>query len=292
MSSLADLQQMMPGFSKMDGMWRLADPSQKLSYPQEGHALCYAVEESSFWFQHRCACIAQVAARFGIKGVLLDVGGGNGVMSAALQSKDLDPVLIEPGLEGCSNAVSRGIPNVVCSRIEDLDFRVWKADVVGIFDVLEHIKDDGSFLNKIYSALKEDGAVLITVPAYAWLWSGADDFAGHFRRYTLKGLKEKLRQSGFKVVYGTYLFSFLCLPIFLLRSLPYLFKMSKPTDASKELNDRLTMGTGTLNRILSFFRNRELKNIKSGHIAFGTSLCVVARKFNTIHESIPSANNH
>ena len=63
-------------------------------------------------------------------------------------------------------------------------------DSVGLFDVVEHIEDDCSFLNNINKYLKDDGYVYITVPAYNFLWCKEDDDADHYKRYTTIGLKE------------------------------------------------------------------------------------------------------
>jgi SAM-dependent methyltransferase len=72
-------------------------------------------------------------------------------------------------------------------------------DVVGAFDVLEHIDQDREVLAGIRKALRPGGALLITVPQHPWLWSPADDYAHHVRRYTRGELRGKLRDAGFEV---------------------------------------------------------------------------------------------
>ena len=90
----------------------------------------------------------------------------------------------------------------------------------GSFDVVEHIEDDLKFLREVCFLLMDGGRVYITVPAYAWFWSRDDELAGHYRRFTVRSLRDLLKAAGFRVEFATYFFAFLPLPIFLLRALP------------------------------------------------------------------------
>ena len=67
-----------------DGIF-YTDEKKPLSYPKDGHALVYQIENSSFWFKHKNECIAQTLANFKPSGTLLDVGGGNGFTTILLQ---------------------------------------------------------------------------------------------------------------------------------------------------------------------------------------------------------------
>lgn len=62
-------------------------------------------------------------------------------------------------------------------------------DLVVAFDVLEHIKNEQEALNEWSRVLKKNGMILLTVPAYQWLWSGHDLSLHHFRRYTRSRVK-------------------------------------------------------------------------------------------------------
>ncbi len=73
-------------------------------------------------------------------------------------------------------------------------------DVIGAFDVLEHIKEDTIALSAMYQATSKGGGVLLTVPQHPWLWSQADDYAHHVRRYQAKELKAKVENVGFQVI--------------------------------------------------------------------------------------------
>src|SRR5690606_28048554 len=107
-------------------------------------------------------------------------------------------------------------------------------DVVGAFDVLEHVEEDEVVLAEIHQALKPDGHIVLTVPQHTWLWSPSDDYAHHERRYGLNELGKKVQAAGFKIQRSTS-FVALLLPLMLLSRLrtkkrPHAFD---PTDELK-----------------------------------------------------------
>lgn len=191
-----------------------------ISYPEKGNQDCLQLEEHSFWFKHRNNCIRHLVTKFSLGKIFWDIGGGNGFVSRHLQTAGIESVLLEPGENGALNGKNRGLKYVLCGTLEDIGLKSGKIEAAGMFDVLEHIEDDHQFLKKLNIACSEDAHVYITVPAFHVLWSNEDEDAGHFRRYTLKRLAAVLDNCGFKVVYSSYLFSFLPLPILLFRSLP------------------------------------------------------------------------
>jgi SAM-dependent methyltransferase len=89
-------------------------------------------------------------------------------------------------------------------------------DCIGSFDVIEHIEDDELVLSNFYRALRREGFLLLTVPQHPSLWSAADDYAHHVRRYTRSDLCRKVRRAGFRIEYCTSFVSLL-LPIMALQ---------------------------------------------------------------------------
>lgn len=203
----------------VDGIWRTSG-TVAISYPDEGHDACFSLENNSFWFRHRVKCIIQAMRNYPPEGVLLDVGGGNGYMTEAINKAGFDCLLIEPGETGIRNAATRGVKPLVCASLEEAGFSAHSIPAIGTFDVIEHIEDDARFLSLLHRNLIPGGRLYLTVPAFNFLWSREDEAAGHFRRYALREMRDKLFSAGFDVLYETYFFSFLPVPIYLFRVLP------------------------------------------------------------------------
>ena len=263
-----------------DGIWYSSE-SQVLSYPDEGNELCFAVEESSFWFQHRNNCIVSVANLFRPldNGPIFDVGGGNGFVSLGLSAAGFDVVLVEPGQTGAANARRRGVRNVICATAETARLKPGSLSAIGTFDVIEHIKDDVSFLQSMRLLLKPGGLLYATVPAYPFLWSEEDVKAGHFRRYTLKGISETLKAAHFEIVFSTCFFRFLPPVIFLLRTLPYKAGLRKSKSTAATIARDHSMRGGLIAYAITGMMKREIANLnKKRPMTFGGSCLVVARR--------------
>jgi len=205
------------------GLW-VSCQSSVVSYPALGNQLSYDLEERSFWFKHRNNCIITILRAFPPQGTMFDVGGGNGFVAASLQQAGFAVALVEPGWHGARNAQTRGVNPVICSTLADAGFQSASLPAIGLFDVLEHIPDDTDFLHSVQRVLTAQGKLYLTVPAYQFLWSVEDDYAQHYRRYTLSALSVQLRSAGFIVDFATYIFALLPLPIFLFRTLPTKWK--------------------------------------------------------------------
>lgn len=262
---------------RTDGIWYACNQS-PIDYPEEGNAFCFRVEEGSFWFNHRNSFILEALRRFTPAEPLFDIGGGNGFVAKAICEAGIETVLVEPGIEGILNARKRGINQLVCAALNDAGFLPDSLPAVGMFDVLEHIPDDLKFLKEIYTLLAPTGRLYLTVPAYQSLWSIEDDFAQHYRRYRLNGLVTRLRQSGFKVEFATYIFFTLPLPILLFRTLPSKLGWRRHGDL-KKIESELKPGSLRANSLLDFFLKLELKLLRRwNRLPFGGSCLVVAQK--------------
>lgn len=94
----------------------------------------------------------------------------------------------------------------------DIPFAGEKFDLICLFDVLEHIDEDVETLIAVKRLLSDGGRVLVTVPAYRWLWSAHDTFLHHKRRYSAAELRQKVLASGFNLAKLTY-FNTLLFPL-------------------------------------------------------------------------------
>jgi 2-polyprenyl-3-methyl-5-hydroxy-6-metoxy-1,4-benzoquinol methylase len=144
--------------------------------------------------------------------------------------------------------------------------------------VVEHIENDIGFLKHLWELLVPGGMLYLTVPAYQFLWSQEDVEGGHFRRYTLSNIKKKMRHSGFDISYSTYIFSYLPIPIFLLRTLLNKLNLEKSC-TSDSIKQYHSSPKGIGSKILNLFHKWELIKIGARkRILIGGSCMVAAKK--------------
>ncbi|MFN8454586.1 MAG: class I SAM-dependent methyltransferase [Anaerolineae bacterium] len=176
------------------------------------------IEAGHFWFEARnCLLIWALRRYFPQARNFLEIGCGTGFVLAGLQREY--PHLALSGsdifIEGLTFAQAR----LAQATLWQMDARCIpfeaEFDVIGAFDVLEHIAEDETVLQQMFGALKPGGGIMVTVPQHPFLWSYFDDLSHHQRRYTRLELIKKIEQAGFKVCCVTSFVSFL-LPILLL----------------------------------------------------------------------------
>lgn len=260
-----------------DGIWKSRQAG-TVYYPADGSRNCFQLEEKSLWFKHRNDCIIAAVKLFPPKGPILDIGGGNGFVTRRLLDEGYDSLLLEPSPEGCGHAKNaRKIPGVICSRFEDAGFTPESLSAIGLFDVLEHIPDDKGFIDRAFRALRPEGIIYMTVPAFKRLWSKSDSDAMHFRRYDRPSI-EKLFATKFKILYFTYFYCLLALPVFFIRTIPFRLKLIRSINLLSAETEH-SFGSGCLAKVIGKTFPRELKKISSGiGMILGTSCLIVAQK--------------
>ncbi len=147
--------------------------------------------------QYMFHCLDQFIARYGVQGPFLEIGCGKGDVSAHLAAKGWQGVAIDFSDAAIAQASVNLAPHPgVAVRKQAL------ADVGGtyaciiLWDVLEHIEDDRAALRIIARLLRPGGQLLLAVPSNPREWRWDDEFYGHFRRYTVAGLTDKLTEAG------------------------------------------------------------------------------------------------
>lgn len=234
------------------------------------------LEAKNFWFRARNRIIIWALRKYapGLKS-FLEVGCGTGFVISAI-SKQFPEARISGSEyleEGLVYARQR-LPDTEFSQMDARNIHYEsELDALGVFDVLEHIKEDEAVLQQIFKALKPGGIVFITVPQHRWLWSAVDEYACHVRRYTANELHQKVCRAGYDIVRSTSFVSTL-LPAMYVSRLSQRKKMNINMDAMAELRIN-----PVINKIFEGLLYFELYLISLGiSIPAGGSRLLVARK--------------
>lgn len=228
-----------------------------------------AIQQTHWWFVARREILAAVIGRMGLapQASILEIGCGTGANLAMLrqqgklQAMEYDPVAREmAGRLGICPVLAGGLPEPVV--FEDGSF-----DLVCLLDVLEHIGDDEAALARAARLLKPGGSILLTVPAYRWLWSAHDTAHEHRRRYTVAMLMRQARQAGLEVRRAGY-FNTLLFPLIAgVRLLGKCLLRPGQSDA--------TLPSPWLNRLLAGIFALERHWVARRGFPFGTSVIAV-----------------
>jgi SAM-dependent methyltransferase len=157
----------------------------------------------------------------------------------------------------------------VCARADELPFRQDCFDLVGSFDVLEHLREDRQAVSEQARVSCDQASIVASVPADPNLWSAHDVAVGHQRRYTVGALEALLDKEGLYVDDRTHFFTFLWLPARLMRSRRANTEEPASGDNAVAKASRLAI------RLLCSAERYIARRIS---LPFGTSLWVEARR--------------
>jgi SAM-dependent methyltransferase len=194
----------------------------------------HQAEDRHWWYRGRRVVIERVVEALGLPAHarILDAGCGSGrnMVELARHGRVTGVELSEASVE---LARARDMGEVVAGSVLDMPFDDGSFDLAVSLDVVEHLDDDLAALRELRRIVRPGGALLVTVPAYQWLWSGHDVINHHRRRYTRRSLQRAAEGAGWQQVRTTY-FNSLLLPVaILLRILDRINK--KPTESSLDL---------------------------------------------------------
>ena len=262
-------------FLSDNGIWNAAKHDD-LKFSENDETDWLLIEQTSFWYAHRNRCYCEFLKLFPPKGVLFEIGAGNGSVSIALQEAGFSIVAIEPTVKLARHAKLRGVEHVMCANIESAKFKRGALENVGMFDVLEHIQDDESFLTALHDLMPLGGRFYCAVPAMPILWSKEDDAAEHIRRYTISSLSRRLLRAGFKIEYSTYYFYVLFIPVLFFRALPSFMRLRSPRKHELSFREH-HIKSKCLARLLEHFLSQEIKLFrKGGKQLIGASCIIIA----------------
>jgi len=131
-------------------------------------------------------------------------------------------------------ARKRNAGEVISGSVLEMPFPDDSFDLAVSLDVIEHLEDDLGALRELRRAVAPGGALLVTVPAYQWLWSGHDEINHHHRRYTRRSLQRVAEQAGWRQLRTTY-FNSLLLPVAIVLRVLDRVNRAKTTETSLDL---------------------------------------------------------
>jgi dolichyl-phosphate beta-glucosyltransferase len=226
------------------------------------------VEENHWWHQAKRQIVTELSVH-APKGPLLDVGCGGGAALATL-GRDRTAIGVDLSLEILRMAGSRNQLDLVQAEAAKLPFATESFSLVLALDSLEHHPNAARMLREIHEVLATHGILIVTVPAYGWMWSYADHLLGHYRRYTRKQLVRELTEAGFRIERATYFHSWL-LPI------AWVFRRVKGALGKVGTTDDFPVRPA-LNSLLFGITRAELKLLLKTNVPFGLSIVATARR--------------
>lgn len=234
----------------------------------------YELETSYWWFVARNKIVLSLLKRFTSlnKGeTVLDVGCGTGGFASLLESQyevlclDTSPLAIE-------YCRKRGLEKVFLMPLQDFSSENYRVRAIFFLDVIEHIDDDYSVVARARELLSSKGYLIVTVPAYRWLWSRHDEIHMHKRRYTKQQLKELLSALDFDIKFISYFNSFLFLPAAIKR----FFEKNRNEGEVQPVEPVSETANKILERIFLF----EKHILPIFRFPFGLSIIAIAQKSN------------
>ena len=237
----------------------------------------YNAELTHWWFSARRVIVASLLRKFAPMSGRLDVadiGCGMGANFAMLS--EFGRVY---GVDFSTTALGfsrrRGEGSLVAAGLPMLPFPTGRFDVVCAFDVIEHVQDDGAASNELWRICKPGGLLIVTVPAYEWLWSEHDVVNEHKRRYTRPQLKDCLSQPGAQLLKLSYMNTVFAPPLILYRLLKNVVRRN--LDSGPARSDIFNIPS-PLNTLLRRVFSAEAKWLLHGSFPFGISVISVAQK--------------
>jgi SAM-dependent methyltransferase len=241
-------------------------------FPSSSYGQLAQAESGHWWFRVRNMVVLWALTKK-VKpfNCLLEIGCGTGYVLEGISRAW--PQIELHGSEYFEEGLEYARKRVPTAQFRQLDAitldEVDRYDVVGAFDVIEHIEQDETVLRNLARAIRAGGSLVLTVPQHRWLWSQADEYACHVRRYSRAELVTKVQQSGLQVSYASSFVSLLVPLMWLSRK-----RVSKRYDPMREFKI-----PRWLNQSLESLMKFELLLLKAGmRFPVGGSLLLIATK--------------
>jgi SAM-dependent methyltransferase len=234
-------------------------------------------EKHHWWFRARREILRERVADLPVppQASILEIGVGPGENLYRVYPPGSALVGVEPDAALAAIARSRGDVPIVEATVELLPALLPNEpfDAITLFDVLEHTEDDALVLGRVRERLVPDGHLVVTVPAFMFLWGQHDVVNLHHRRYTRRELVRKLERAGFVVLRATY-FSTLLFPA--VAAFRVLHRLLRRPDSPAHTDMKYSLGP--IDRLLYGLFHLEKWLLRSLDLPVGTSVLVVAKR--------------
>jgi SAM-dependent methyltransferase len=194
----------------------------------------HQAEDRHWWYRGRRTVLEGVIAGLGLPdgARILDAGCGSGRNMVEL-ARHGTVTGVELSETSVTLARERHAGEVIAGSVLEMPFPEDSFDFAVSLDVIEHLEDDLTALKELRRTIAPGGSLLVTVPAYQWLWSGHDEINHHHRRYTRRSLQRVAEAAGWRQARTTYFNSLLLPAAIVLRVLDRL--STKTTESSLDL---------------------------------------------------------
>ena len=239
----------------------------------------YQMERQHWWFVIRAKIILERIQKLSNPNgslKILNVGVATG-RSTELLEKFGEVTSLEYDQDCCEFLRQELHIPVIQGSVLDLPFESGSFDLVCAFDVIEHVEDDQQAVKELKRVCKDQGLVVVTVPAFMQLWSHHDVVNQHYRRYVLKQLKQLFDDKTHKTIYYSYFNTFLFIPIWFFRQLSRILPQKW---ARKESGSDFSVinSKSFLNKIFYTIFNTECIWLRYGRFPFGVSIILAWQK--------------
>lgn len=240
----------------------------------EEYDVMFRQEQAYWWFISRTELLhfyMREIARPAPGARIMDLGCGTGANLEVLAQYGA-----AIGLDFSPDALTfcrlRALPSLALGNGQALPVRSDSLDLVTAMDSLEHIPDDISALAEAYRVLRPGGTLLVTVPAFGFLWSEHDEALQHLRRYSAAELTNKMKLAGFVPGKVTHVMFLLFFPVLAIRVIQNFTKKNTHPKTS------ITLLPEFVNRMLLVLNRLEMALLRWVNYPFGVTIVAVAIK--------------